>query len=125
MAFSLNEVVLCGNLGRDAEVKYTQSGASVANFSVATTRSYKDKTSNEWKEETNWTNCVFWGSEKVAALLKKGTKVTLKGRLQTRSYDDKDGKKVYATEVVVETVIPQSSFGGGQDAGNGGEYEPF
>lgn len=124
MAFSLNEVVLCGNLGRDAEVKYTQSGASVANFSVATTRSWKDKQSGEFKEETNWTNCVFWGSEKVAALLKKGTKVTLKGRLQTRSYEDKEGKKVYVTEVVAEMVIPQGgSSGGSSDAG--GEYEPF
>ena len=102
---SVNKVILIGNLGRDAETKFTASGASVTRFAVATTRSWKDAQSNEWKEETNWTNIVLWRQENVANYLTKGKQVYVEGRLQTRSYDDKDGKKVYATEVVAEEVI--------------------
>lgn len=125
MAFSFNQVTLVGNLGRDAETKYTTGGSSVTNFSVATTRSWKDKTSNEWKSETNWTNCILWGGEKLAAQLTKGAKVFVEGRLQNRSYEDKDGKKVYVTEVVADTVIP---FNGSYEGGNSGSEsfdEPF
>ncbi len=102
---SVNKVLLIGNLGRDAETKFTPSGVSVTRFSVATTRSFKDQQTNEWKEETNWTNVVLWRQENVANYLTKGKQVYVEGRLQTRSYDDKDGKKVYATEVVAEEVI--------------------
>jgi single-strand DNA-binding protein len=102
---SVNKVILIGNLGRDAETKFTASGASVTRFALATTRSWKDQQSNEWKEETNWTNVVLWRQENVANYLLKGKQVYVEGRLQTRSYDDKDGKKVYATEVVAEEVI--------------------
>jgi single-strand DNA-binding protein len=102
---SVNKVILIGNLGRDAETKFTPSGASVTKFSVATTRSWKDQQSNEWKEETNWTNVVLWRQENLANYLTKGKQVYVEGRLQTRSYDDKDGKKVYTTEVVAEEVI--------------------
>ncbi len=102
---SVNKVILIGNLGRDAETKFTASGASVTRFAVATTRSWKDPQSNEWKEETNWTNVVLWRQENLANYLVKGKQVYVEGRLQTRSYDDKDGKKVYATEVVAEEVI--------------------
>ncbi|MBV9762278.1 MAG: single-stranded DNA-binding protein [Acidobacteriaceae bacterium] len=115
---SVNKVILIGNLGRDAETKFTASGASVTRFSVATTRSWKDQQSNEWKEETNWTNVVLWRQENVANYLTKGKQVYVEGRLQTRSYDDKDGKKVYATEVVAEEVI----LLGGRGEGSG-EYE--
>jgi single-strand DNA-binding protein len=115
---SVNKVILIGNLGRDAETKFTASGAAVTRFSVATTRSWKDQQSNEWKEETNWTNVVLWRQENVANYLIKGKQVYVEGRLQTRSYDDKDGKKVYATEVVAEEVI----LLGGRGEGSGG-YE--
>ncbi|MBV8865743.1 MAG: single-stranded DNA-binding protein, partial [Acidobacteriaceae bacterium] len=87
-------------------------------FSVATTRSWKDQQSNEWKEETNWTNVVLWRQENVANFLTKGKQVYVEGRLQTRSYDDKDGKKVYSTEVVADEVI---LLGGRGEAGGGFE----
>lgn len=102
---SVNKVFLIGNLGRDAETKFTASGAAVTRFALATTRSWKDQQTNEWKEETNWTNVVLWRQENLANYLTKGKQVFVEGRLQTRSYDDKDGKKVYATEVVADEVI--------------------
>ena len=102
---SVNKVILIGNLGRDAETKFTSSGAAVTRFAIATTRSWKDQQSNEWKEETNWSNVVLWRQENLANYLTKGKQVYVEGRLRTHSYDDKDGKKVYATEVVAEEVI--------------------
>jgi single-strand DNA-binding protein len=120
---SVNKVILVGNLGRDAETKFTPSGASVTKFAVATTRSWKDQGTNEWKEETNWTNVVVWRQENLANYLTKGKQVYVEGRLQTRSYDDKDGKKVYTTEVVADEVILLGGRGGegsapGQDYGS-------
>ena len=115
---SVNKVILVGNLGRDAETKFTPSGAAVTKFAVATTRSWKDQQSNEWKEETNWTNVVVWRQENLANYLVKGKQVYVEGRLHTRSYDDKDGKKVYATEVVAEDVI---LLGGRGESGGGFE----
>ncbi|MFL6414320.1 MAG: single-stranded DNA-binding protein [Bryobacteraceae bacterium] len=117
---SVNKVILVGNLGRDAETKFTPSGASVTKFAVATTRSWKDQSTNEWKEETNWSNVVVWRQENLANYLTKGKQVYVEGRLQTRSYDDKDGKKVYATEVVADEVILLGGRGG--DAGSGQEF---
>lgn len=111
---SVNKVILIGNLGRDAETKFTASGAAVTRFSVATARSWKDPQTSEWKEETNWTNVVLWRQESVANYLTKGKQIYVEGRLQTRSYDDKDGKKVYATEVVADEVI---LLGGREGAG--------
>src|SRR5581483_1412585 len=119
---SVNKVLLIGNLGRDAETKFTPSGISVTRFSVATTRSSKDQQTNEWKEETNWTNVVLWRQENLANYLTKGKQVYVEGRLQTRSYDDKDGKKVYATEVVAEEVLllgGRGEGGGAAEAGGG------
>lgn len=118
---SVNKVILVGNLGRDAETKFTPSGAAVTKFSVATTRSWKDQQSNEWKEETNWTNVVVWRQENLANYLTKGKQVYVEGRLQTRSYDDKEGKKVYTTEVVADDVI---LLGGRGDASAGGFESP-
>ncbi|HZS56204.1 MAG TPA: single-stranded DNA-binding protein [Bryobacteraceae bacterium] len=115
---SVNKVILVGNLGRDAETKFTPSGAAVTRFSVATTRSWKDQQTNEWKEETNWTNVVVWRQENLANYLTKGKQVYVEGRLQTRSYDDKDGKKVYSTEVVADDVL----LLGGRGEGSSG-YE--
>ena len=115
---SVNKVILLGNLGKDAETKFTASGVSVSRFSVATTRSVKDQSTNEWKEETNWTNVVLWRQEKVANYLTKGKQVYVEGRLHSRSYDDKDGKKVYTTEVIADDVL---LLGGKGDSGGGFE----
>jgi single-strand DNA-binding protein len=114
---SVNKVLLIGNLGRDAETKFTPSGAAATRFSVATTRRWKDQQTNDWKEEVNWTNVVLWRQEAVANYLLKGKQVYVEGRLQTRSYDDKDGKKVYSTEVIADEVI---LLGGRGDSAEGG-----
>jgi single-strand DNA-binding protein len=117
---SVNKVILIGHLGRDAETKFTPGGAAVTKFSVATNRRWKDKESGEWKEETDWSNVTLWRSENLANYLTKGKQVYVEGRLQTRSYEDKDGKKVYATDVVADDVILLSNQGGaGQGSGGG------
>ncbi len=105
MARSVNKVILVGNLGRDSETKFTRSGTAVTNFSIATTRSWKNANTEEWVEETNWTNVVLWEQQNVAAYLTKGKHVYVDGRLQTRSYEDKDGRKVYVTEVIANEVL--------------------
>ena len=114
---SVNKVLLIGNLGRDAETKFTPSGVAATRFSVATSRRWKDKESDEWKEDTNWSNVVLWRAENLANYLLKGKQVYVEGRLQTRSYDDKDGKKVYATEVIAEEVVLLGGQAEGQSAG--------
>jgi len=120
MARSVNKVILIGNLGRDAETKFTPSGTAMTRFSVATTRSWKDQQSGEWKEETNWTNVTLWRQENVANYLTKGRQVYIEGRIQTRSYEDKEGKKVYATEVVADDVILLGRRGDSAPAEGGG-----
>jgi single-strand DNA-binding protein len=112
---SVNKVILVGNLGRDAETKFTPSGTSVTNFSLATTRKWKDQASGEWKEQTQWHRIVYWRAENVANYLLKGKQVFVEGHLETRSYDDKDGKKVYMTEVICEHLV---LLGGRQDGGS-------
>jgi single-strand DNA-binding protein len=109
---SVNKVILVGNLGKDAETKFTPSGVSMTRFSVATSRRWKDQQTGEWKEETDWSNVVLWRQEKVGEYLTKGKQVYVEGRLQSRSYDDKDGKKVYSTEVVADDVILLGGRGG-------------
>src|SRR3984885_574378 len=120
---SVNKVILIGNLGRDAETAFTASQVAVVKFSVATSRRWKDQATGDWKEETNWSNIVFWRGENVAPYLLKGTQVYIEGRLQTRSYDDKDGKKVWTTDVVADEVILLGGRGGNAPAG-GDEYSP-
>jgi single-strand DNA-binding protein len=114
---SVNKVILVGHLGRDAETKFTPSGAAATRFSVATSRRWKDQQTNDWKEETNWTNVVLWRQENLANYLTKGKQIYVEGRIQTRSYDDKDGKKVYATEVVADEVILLGGRGDGASEG--------
>jgi single-strand DNA-binding protein len=116
---SVNKVILVGHLGRDAETKFTPSGAAATRFSVATSRRWKDQQTNDWKEETNWTNVVLWRQENLANYLTKGKQIYVEGRIQTRSYDDKDGKKVYATEVVADEVILLGGRGDGAFEGGG------
>ena len=113
MTKSINRVTLLGHLGKDAETSFTPSGVSVTKFAIATTRSWKDQQSEEWKEETNWTNVVAWRKENLANYLIKGKQIYVEGRLQTRSYEDKEGVKRYATEVVADEVI---LLGGGKSA---------
>lgn len=117
---SVNKALLIGHLGRDAETKFTPAGTSVTRFSVATNRRWKDQQTQEWKEETNWTNVVLWRQENLANYLTKGTQVYVEGRIQTRSYDDKDGKKVYSTEVVADEVILLGGRGEGPGGVEGG-----
>jgi single-strand DNA-binding protein len=121
---SVNKVILVGHLGRDAETKFTPGGAAVTRFSVATSRRWKDQQSGEWKEETDWSNVTLWRAENLSQYLTKGKQVYVEGRLQTRSYEDKDGKKVYATDVVADEVILLGGQGGGPGGGGGGgDYE--
>jgi len=110
---SVNKVILLGNLGKDAETKYTPSGTSVSTFSLATSRRWKDQQTGEWKEETEWNRCVLWKSENRANYLLKGTNIYLEGHLKTHSWDDKDGQKRYMTEIIVDDLILLGSRGGG------------
>ncbi len=105
MLRSVNKVILVGHLGRDAETNFTPNGIAVTKFSVATTHSWKDQSSDEWKEETNWTNVVLWRSENLACYLTKGQQVYLEGRLQNRSYEDKDGRRVFTSEVISDEIV--------------------
>lgn len=102
---SVNKVILIGHLGRDSETKFTPSGVAKTTFTLATSRRWKDQQTGEWKDETDWHNIVLWRSENLANYLTKGKQVYVEGRLQTRSYDDKDGNKRYITEVVADDVI--------------------
>ncbi len=113
MAKSLNKVMLIGNLGRDPELRYTTSGVAVASFTVATNESWKDGDGN-LQERTEWHNIVAWRklAEICGEWLKKGKRVYIEGRLQTRSYDDKNtGTKKYVTEIVADSMIMLDSRG--------------
>jgi single-strand DNA-binding protein len=98
---SVNKVILVGNLGRDPEVRYTQSGTPVANFTMATTDRWSDQASGERKERTEWHRIVVWGKQAEIAgeYLRKGRQVYVEGSLQTREWTDRDGNKRYTTEV--------------------------
>jgi single-strand DNA-binding protein len=115
---SVNKVILIGHLGKDAETKFTPSGVSRSNFTLATNRRWKDQQSGEWKDITDWHNVVLWRSENLANYLQKGKQVYVEGRLESRSWDDKDGQKKYITEVVCEELILLGGGGRG-DAGGG------
>lgn len=119
---SVNKVILIGHLGRDAETAYTASQVAVTKFSVATSRRWKDQATGDWKEETDWTRVVLWRGEAVAPYLLKGKQIYVEGRLQTRSYDDKDGKKVWATDVVADEVILLGGRGDSAPSGGGDDY---
>ena len=113
---SINKVMLLGHLGKDAETKFTPNGVSRSTFTIATNRRWKDQQSGEWKEETEWHNVILWRGENLANYLLKGKQVYVEGRLQTRSYEDKDGQKRYFTEVVADDLI---LLGGKGDSGGG------
>lgn len=118
---AVNKAIIVGNLGRDPEIRYTQSGQAVANFSVATTERWTDRTSNERREQTEWHRVVCFGrtAEICGEYLHKGSKVYVEGRLQTRSWEGQDGQTRYSTEIVARDMQMLDSRGGG-----GGGYGP-
>ena len=115
---SVNKVILVGNLGRDAELRYTPGGAAVATLNMATTEVWNDKAGQK-QEKTEWHRVVLWGksAESLAEYLTKGKQIYIEGRLQTRQWDDKDGNKRYTTEIRSDRVVLLSGGGGG---GRGG-----
>lgn len=133
MAGSVNKVILVGNLGADPEIRRTQDGRPIANLSVATSESWRDKNSGERREKTEWHRVVIFneGLCKIAEnYLKKGSKVYLEGQLQTRKWQDQSGQDKYSTEVVLQgfngnlTMLDGRTEGGGGSSGGGrgGDY---
>jgi single-strand DNA-binding protein len=123
MAGSVNKVILIGNLGKDPEIRRTQDGRPIANLSVATSESWKDKNTGERKEKTEWHRVVIFneGLCKIAEqYLKKGAKVYLEGQLQTRKWQDKDGNDKYSTEVVLQGFNSSLTMLDGRSGGSGG-----
>jgi single-strand DNA-binding protein len=113
--------MLIGNLGQDAETRFTTNNTAITNFSVATTHSYKGKDGN-WVNETTWHNIIAFSlSDYMKDNLKKGKKVYVEGRLSKRDYTDKEGIKRYVTEVVTERIIPLDGREGGSGGYGGGE----
>lgn len=121
MARGINKVILIGNLGRDPETRYAQGGSAVTNFSVATSDSWKDKSSGEQQERTEWHNVVCFArlAEIAGEYLKKGSKVYIEGSLRTSSWE-KDGEKKYRTEVMCRDLQMLDGRTGGQGGGMGG-----
>ena len=125
---SINKVILIGNLGKDPEVRYTPNGAAICNIGIATTRSWKDKTSGEKVEETEWHRVVFYDrlAEIAGEYLKKGRPVYVEGRLKTRKWQDKEGVEKFTTEIVADNMQllggrdGEGSGGGGSRASSGG-----
>jgi len=118
---SVNKVILVGNLGRDAELRYTPGGAAVATLNMATTEVWNDK-SGQRQEKTEWHRVVLWGktAESLNEYLTKGKQIYVEGRLQTRQWDDKDGNKRYTTEIRGDRVVLLGGGGGGGRGGGGG-----
>ena len=119
MAGSVNKVILVGNLGKDPEIRRTQDGRPIANLSVATSETWRDKATGERKEKTEWHRVVLWGktAESLNEYLTKGKQIYVEGRLQTRQWDDKDGNKRYTTEIRADRVTLLGGGGGGARSG--------
>jgi single-strand DNA-binding protein len=133
MAGSVNKVILVGNLGKDPEIRRTQDGRPIANLSVATSETWRDKNTGERKEKTEWHRVVVFNEglcKVIEQYLKKGSKVYLEGALQTRKWTDKDGHEKYSTEVVLQgfnstlTMLDTRGGGGGASVGSddGGDF---
>jgi single-strand DNA-binding protein len=127
MAGGINKVILVGNLGQDPEIRYTADGRPIANFSIATSESWKDKNSGERREKTEWHRVVIFGplAEIAGQYLSKGRQVYLEGKLQTRKWQGQDGQDRYTTEVVIDQrgtmqMLGTRDGGGGRPAGGGG-----
>ncbi len=131
---SVNKVILVGNLGRDAELRYTPGGAPVATINMATTEVWNDK-SGQKQEKTEWHRVVLWGktAESLSEYLTKGKQIYVEGRLQTREWNDKDGNKRYTTEIRGDRVVLLGGGGGGRggytrsdpaEVSEGAQHEP-
>jgi single-strand DNA-binding protein len=103
----VNKVILVGNLGRDPEIKYTQNNVCVANFSIATSESWKNKQTDEWEEKTEWHRIVAWRhlAERAEKYLRKGKQVYIEGKLETRKWQGNDGQDRYTTEIIARELI--------------------
>ncbi|MBW2502931.1 MAG: single-stranded DNA-binding protein [Deltaproteobacteria bacterium] len=121
---AVNKAILIGNLGKDPELRYTPSGAAVATFSLATTERFKNR-NGEQQERTEWHNIVAWGglAEICGKYLTKGKQVYLEGRIQYRSYDDRDGNKRYITEIVANEMQMLSRSGDSSGSGRPAEND--
>ncbi len=121
MARGINKVILVGNLGKDPEIRYSASGAAIANITVATSDNWKDKQTGEKQERTEWHRVVFFNrlAEVVGEYLKKGSQVYVEGRLQTRKWQDKDGQDRYTTEIVANEM----QMLGGRAGGGSSDYD--
>lgn len=121
MATSINKVTLLGNLGQEPELRTTASGIAICTLSIATSERYKDKTTGEWKEVTDWHRVTLWDNlaNRANDYLHKGSKIYLEGRLKYGSYDGKDGQKVYTTDIYATDFIMLSP----KDIGGTGSYE--
>ena len=121
---SVNKVIIVGNLGKDPEVRYAPSGSAICNITVATSRQWKDKTSGERQEETEWHRITFFDrmAEIAGEYLKKGRPVYVEGRIKTRKYTDKDGVERYSTDIIAtELQLLGGREGGGGGSGAGGD----
>lgn len=124
----LNKATLIGHAGKDTELRYTNTGKAVASFSLATSEGYKGQDGN-WVDKSTWHNIVAWDrlAEICGTYVKKGTKVYIEGRIQNRSYDDKDGVKKYISEIVAQELIllggGSGERGGAGENGSGGSYQ--
>ena len=120
MARGINKVILVGNLGNDPDIRYTAGGAAVANISLATTDSWRDKETGEQQDRTEWHRIVFFGrlAEIVGEYLRKGSQVYVEGRLQTRKWQDKSGNDRYTTEIVANEMQMLGGRGGGMQQSN-------
>lgn len=130
MARGVNKVIIIGNLGQDPEIKYMPNGNAVANVTVATSESWKDKNTGENVDKTEWHRVVFFRrlAEIVGEYLKKGSKVYIEGKLQTRKWQDKNGKDNWTTEIIANEMQMLDSRGGGsgdfnQSEGGGGQQQ--
>ena len=122
MAGSVNKVILVGNLGRDPEVRTSQDGSKIVNLSLATSESWKDRTSGERKEKTEWHRVVIFNpnlADIAERYLKKGSTVYVEGALQTRKWTDQSGQEKYSTEVVISRFKGELTLLGGRDGGGG------
>jgi len=122
MARGINKAIVVGNLGRDPEVRYSANGNAIANVTIATTDSWKDRQSGERQEKTEWHRVVFFGrlAEIAGEYLKKGSQVYVEGRLQTRKWEDRDGNERYTTEIVAADMQMLGGRGGGGGDTQGG-----
>ncbi len=123
---SVNKVILVGNLGRDAELRYTPGGAPVATLNLATTEVWNDKASGQKQEKTEWHRIVLWGksAESLSEYLTKGKQIYVEGRLQTRKWQDKDGHDKYSTEIRSDKIVLLGGAGGGGGGSMAGPGRP-